>query len=72
MFVYQDICSRHPLEENAHFLLMKLFAGVEQHSSVHRQYSVMTDALWNELNESPGLHITNWYKQWAADGDKAN
>jgi len=56
-----DICQRYPLEEGAYFYLMKIFADMGRHSSVHMQYEQVKDVLWNELQEHPNQAITEWY-----------
>lgn len=59
-----DICHRYPLEEEAYFFLMKIFADMGRHSSVHKQYDQLTSVLWNELQEQPNPAITEWYRLW--------
>ncbi|OUQ87021.1 response regulator receiver protein [Brevibacillus brevis] len=59
-----DICQRYPLEEEAYFFLMKIFADMDRHSSVHKQYDQLTSVLWNELQEQPNPAITEWYQLW--------
>ncbi|GIQ71146.1 response regulator [Xylanibacillus composti] len=67
--LYLDICHRHPLAEEAHFALMKLYAAANNHLSVHRQYRWLTTILQEELGEEPSPYITEWYTQWRQDNE---
>lgn len=59
-----DICQRYPLEEEAYFYLMKIFADMGRHTSVHSQYDQLKNVLQTELQEHPNPTITEWYQQW--------
>ncbi|WP_068784707.1 response regulator [Paenibacillus phocaensis] len=62
---YQLICERHPLEEEAHFALMKLYASLDKRALVMRQYRNLEEALDAELNEPPNPSIIQWYTEWS-------
>lgn len=64
---YLDICDHHPQVEEAHFALMKLFALMNRHLSVHRQYRLLVAVLSEELNEQPSPYITEWYNDWSSN-----
>lgn len=59
-----EICRRYPLEEEAYFHLMKVFAALGRDSSVHMQYDQLKTLLYKELQEQPSLAITEWYDRW--------
>lgn len=59
-----DICQRYPLEEEANFFLMRIFATIGNRSSVDRQYCQLKEVLREELNELPSPSITKWYTNW--------
>lgn len=59
-----DICQRYPLEEEAYFYLMKIFADMGRHTSVHGQYEQLKNVLQTELQEHPNPAITEWYQRW--------
>lgn len=60
-----DICNRYPLVEEAYFLLMKLYAEIENsHASVHYQFRRLKTVLMEELNVEPSPAITEWYMNW--------
>ena len=59
-----DIISRNPLVEEAYFLLMKIFASMNNRLFVHQQYQQLKEVLNKELNEEPNQSITYWYNQW--------
>jgi Response regulator containing CheY-like receiver and SARP domains len=61
---YLEICNHHPQAEEAHFALMKIYAAMNNHLSVHLQYRLLTTVLMDELNEQPSPYITEWYRQW--------
>jgi len=61
---YLEICRRHPLTEEAHFELMKIYASMNNRLSVHLQYRLLTTVLLEELNEQPSPYITKWYHRW--------
>ncbi len=61
---YIEITNRHPQAEEAHLALMKLYAGMNQPSLVHRQYQLLEKVLEETLNERPSAPITEWYDQW--------
>ncbi|MGE7225471.1 response regulator [Paenibacillus sp. PDC88] len=61
---YLEICERYPQAEEAHFALMAIYASMEIHLLVHRQYRLLTAVLREELNEQPSRHITEWYQNW--------
>jgi len=63
---YQAICRREPDAEEAHFALMKAFAGSRKHMSVMQQYEQLNNIM-KELGVPPSTHITEWYDQWAQD-----
>lgn len=63
---YEEICARHPLGEEAHFALMKLYAAVGNPISAVRQYRLLSEMLQEELNEQPSAYITEWWEAWRA------
>ena len=51
--------------EEAYFLLMKLYAEIENsHASVHYQFRRLKTVLMEELNVEPSPAITEWYMNW--------
>jgi two-component system, LytTR family, response regulator len=62
---YQGICDRHPLEEEAHLALMKLYASLDKRTLVLRQYRRLEEVLAAELNELPSPSILQWYRNWS-------
>ncbi|XEC95744.1 response regulator [Paenibacillus tarimensis] len=65
--MYNEICARHPIAEEVHFALMKLFADSNNYGAVHRQYRILADALQEELNEQPSPYITEWYHKLSCE-----
>lgn len=63
--VYLEICLRQKQSEEAHFALMKIYAAINNHLSVNRQYRQLTSELLEELNEQPSPYITEWFNNWS-------
>lgn len=61
---YLEICHQHPIAEEAHFALMKIFASNKNSLAVHRQYRLLVAVLHEEFNEQPSTYITDWYHTW--------
>ncbi|AZK46941.1 response regulator [Paenibacillus lentus] len=61
---YLEICHQHPIAEEAHFALMKIFASNKNSLAVHRQYRLLVAILLEEFNEQPSTYITDWYDNW--------
>ncbi|MEK3936501.1 response regulator [Sporosarcina sp. FSL W7-1349] len=61
------LCDRMPLEEEAHFTLMKVFAEVGNRVAVHSQYSLLQEILMRELGLSPNRSVTEWYEGWKGE-----
>ncbi|MNI34160.1 Transcriptional regulatory protein YehT [compost metagenome] len=61
---YVNICNQYPLEEEAHFSLMKIYASMNRHTMVERQYNLLLVSLQDELSVSPSKHINEWYEHW--------
>lgn len=59
-----ELHQRYPLEEEANFLLMKLFARKGNHAAVIRQYSQLEQLLKEELGVQPSPNIREWYELW--------
>lgn len=64
-----DLCKRHPLEEEAHFFLMKIFAALGRRTSVHKQYEQLKKLLMDEIQVEPMPDITDWYQQWRQENE---
>ncbi|SDF78695.1 Two-component response regulator, SAPR family, consists of REC, wHTH and BTAD domains [Fontibacillus panacisegetis] len=62
---YVNICNQYPLEEEAHFSLMKMYASMDRHSMVERQFNLLLNSLQEEVSVSPSNHISEWYELWA-------
>lgn len=62
---YVNICNRYSLEEEAHFQLMKIYASMDRHTMVERQYNLLMISLQEELSVFPSKHITEWFELWA-------
>lgn len=58
-----NICQVHPDNENAHFLLMKLYNSLNYGILVKHQYEKLTSNL-KELGLNVNSKIDNWYVQW--------
>ncbi|WP_438349563.1 response regulator [Paenibacillus sp. FA6] len=63
-FWYIEICNRHVQEEKAYFILMKIYASMDNDILVNRQYHSLIRNLLDEFNEPPSAYISEWYKQW--------
>lgn len=61
---YLEVCHQHPIAEEAHFALMKIFAANKNSLAVHRQYRLLVAILLEEFNEQPSTYITDWYNDW--------
>lgn len=61
---YMEICERSPSMEEAHFALMKLFAEVNHHVAVQRQYDLLASVMREEINAPPSSYIREWYEEW--------
>ncbi|MNI82701.1 Bacterial transcriptional activator domain protein [compost metagenome] len=62
---YVNICNQYPLEEEAHFSLMKMYASMDRHSMVEKQFNLLLNSLQEEVSVSPSNHISEWYELWA-------
>lgn len=60
---FVKICDYRPDEENAHFLLMKLYASFGYGVLVEHQYAQLIKSL-RELSLDISTHIKDWYSQW--------
>ncbi|QQK78097.1 response regulator [Salicibibacter cibarius] len=60
---YVKICTARPEEEDAHFLLMKLYAKLRIGLFIDHQYHQLTKAM-EDLGLQVSPNITQWYKQW--------
>lgn len=63
--VYQLICDRNPLAEEAHFALMKLYASLDKRALVLHQYRRLEEVLAEEFNELPSPSVLQWYHDWS-------
>lgn len=63
--LYIEICTRQKHAEEAHFALMKIYAAMNNHLSVNRQFRLLTSQLMEELNEQPSPYITEWFNNWS-------
>ncbi|GGH87924.1 two-component SAPR family response regulator [Pullulanibacillus pueri] len=61
---YLQITKRHPQAEEAHFSLMKLYAKLNYPPAVDQQYSILNNALLEELDITPSPYISEWYAIW--------
>lgn len=59
-----DICGRVPAMEESHFALMKLYADLNLHLAVHRQYQLLASVIREEFNVQPSSYIRDWYQEW--------
>lgn len=69
---YQEICSRSPLEEQANYALLRLYAAKGQYHLVTRQYELFKSMLLEDLNEEPSLYIAEWYERWENSAQDIN
>jgi two-component SAPR family response regulator len=60
----EQLCDRFPLEEEAHFMYMKICDKLRYPFLVKRQYALLASNLENELNEKPSSEIVRWYNAW--------
>lgn len=67
---YLEICHQHPVAEEAHFALMKIFASNKNSLAVHRQYRLLVAILLEEFNEQPSTYITDWYDDWKMEHEE--
>lgn len=67
---YLEICHQHPIAEEAHFALMKIFAANKNSLAVHRQYRLLVAILLEEFNEQPSTYITDWYDDWKQEHEE--
>lgn len=58
---YQLICERQPDNEEAHFLLMKLYAKNGYVKSAFKQYKQLSDYLQEYIDTQPNVSIQQWY-----------
>lgn len=63
---YMEICNKHPIEEKANFILMNLYADMQNEVMIRKQYQSLRTKLFEELSEEPSPYITEWYNQWEA------
>ncbi|KGX84742.1 response regulator [Pontibacillus litoralis] len=62
---YLKICQFSPLEDEAHYALMRIYAEENDSINVHQQYITLRNLLKEELDLLPNQKITNWYHNWA-------
>lgn len=58
-----NICQVQPENENAHFLLMKLYDSLGYGILVNHQYEKLSKSL-NDLGLTVNAQIKNWYEKW--------
>lgn len=58
----------HPLEEDSYFSLMKLYAAMDNHTAVEKQYQMLKSRWEQELDSDVGEHITAWFEEWKQKG----
>ena len=61
---YTKILHRHPLDEEVHFLIMKLLARLKRPDQVEQQYARLKKTLDEELGLKPDPLVTDWYETW--------
>lgn len=66
----ESICSRYPLEEQAHLMLMKICDKMGNHFLIQSQYSLLESIMNKELNEQPNPEIKQWYTSWVKKQQK--
>lgn len=59
-----EICNRFPLEEEAHFFIMKINEAIGNERAVHHQFEKLINILQSELQIEPSEEIVNWYNRW--------
>lgn len=62
-----ELCRRNPVEEEAYFYLMKIFAKLGKRSAVQQQYKSLHKVLFEELREQPSKYIEDWYANWKGE-----
>ncbi|GIO95299.1 DNA-binding response regulator [Paenibacillus lautus] len=62
---YFSIQRQHSLEEKAYFSLMKIYALQDNPAQVHRQFSLLSQVLEDEMGEEPSPYIVKWYDEWS-------
>lgn len=60
----EQLCQRFPLEEEVHFIYMKICDKLGLSSQVRKAYALLQSSLERELGEKPGSEIIQWYTQW--------
>lgn len=63
---YAKICEFRPEEENAHYILMKIYDNLGYGLLVDHQFSQLKSAM-KELDIQVSPHIQNWYDRWVQD-----
>lgn len=67
LLCYSSIQRLHPLEERSYFSLMKIYDLQDNPGQVHRQYSLLSQVLQEEMGEEPSPPIKKWYEEWSAE-----
>lgn len=61
LMVSLKICQMFPIEEDAHFNIMKIYHQIGRVPMVHTHYLKLKNILMVELGSEPDPEITNWY-----------
>lgn len=67
LLCYSSIQRLHPLEERPYFALMKIYSMQDNPAQVHRQYSLLSQVLQEEMEVEPSPSIKKWYEEWSAE-----
>ncbi|MBR7794426.1 response regulator [Agaribacter marinus] len=61
---FKKVCDSHPENEEAHFILLKIYATTNDSINVERHYQNLKEFLHTEFGTKPHTDIRNWYSQW--------
>jgi two-component SAPR family response regulator len=70
ILLYRRVQVLYPFLEDSYFMLMKLYARMEDYISVEQQYGKLLDMLKSEYEIKPNRTIEDWYQKWLQEEDK--
>ena len=62
--IYQRVVQHDPMLEEGHLAIMRIYAGLNDSSSVEIQYEHMVSALQQEADMNPSDEVMTWYRDW--------
>lgn len=62
--IYHHVQEAYPLGDNSYYMLMRIYAYLNNRHAVKMQYDALVKMLADNYDEEPSMEIQNWYEQW--------